>query len=52
MEGHEHSEHAADKSNFCRLEWIAWAIEVARRRKDGEKRGSAPARTLLDSEED
>jgi hypothetical protein len=52
MEGHDHSEHAADKSNICRLEWIAWAIEAARRHKDDERRTPTPSRTLLETEDD
>jgi hypothetical protein len=36
MEAKDHGEHAADKSNICRLEWIAWAIAAARRHKDEE----------------
>lgn len=52
MEANNHGNHAADKSNLCRLEWIAWAIEAARRHKEEERHSPTPTRTLLDSEEE
>jgi hypothetical protein len=52
MEANEYGERAADNSNICRLEWIAWAIEAARRHKDEERRNPAPPRALLDTEDD
>lgn len=45
MEANDHSEHSADKSNICRLEWIAWAIDAARRHKEDEQRGAPPTRS-------
>jgi hypothetical protein len=44
MDAKDHGEHASDKNNICRLEWIAWAIEAARRHKEGEHLQPASAR--------
>jgi len=38
MDAKGHGEHFADKNNICRLEWIAAAIEAARRHKHSEQR--------------
>jgi hypothetical protein len=43
MDAKDHSEHAHDKNNICRLEWIAAAIDAARRHKEDEQR-EPPAR--------
>jgi hypothetical protein len=43
MDAKDHSEFSADKNNICRLEWIAAAIEAARRHKQDEQR-DPPAR--------
>jgi hypothetical protein len=39
MDAKDHGENAANASHqnsICRLEWIAWAIEAARRHKESE----------------
>jgi hypothetical protein len=41
MDAKAQGEHA-HKNNICGLEWIAWAIDAARRHKD--ERREAPAR--------
>jgi len=51
MDAKDHGEHAADNSNICRLEWIAWAIEAARRHKD-EDPGSATPRSRNEPEDE
>jgi hypothetical protein len=38
MDAKDHSEFFSDKNNICRLEWIAAAIEAARRHKQDEQR--------------
>ena len=38
MDARDHGEHAADTNGICRLEWIALAIEAARRHKEDEQR--------------
>lgn len=43
MDAKDHSDLSADKNNICRLEWIAAAIEAARRHKQDEQR-EPPAR--------
>lgn len=45
MEANNHSKHSADNSNICRLEWIAWAIDAARRHKEDEQRGVGSTRS-------
>lgn len=40
MDAKDHREPVADKSNICRLEWIAWAIDAARRHKEDEQRAT------------
>jgi hypothetical protein len=37
MDAKDHGEQSVDKNNICRLEWIAWAMEAARRHKETEK---------------
>jgi hypothetical protein len=39
MEATNHGERTTDEHSICRLEWIAWAIEAARRHKEA---GQAP----------
>ena len=34
MEAQDHREQASNGKDICRLEWIAWAIEAARRHKE------------------
>ena len=43
MDAKDHGEQAHDKNNICRLEWIAAAIDAARRHKEDEQR-EPPAR--------
>jgi hypothetical protein len=33
MDAKDHGGHAHDKNSICSLEWIAWAIDAARRHK-------------------
>ena len=42
MEAKDHGEHSPDKNSICSLEWIALAIEAARRHKEDEQRETAP----------
>jgi len=37
MDAKDYGEQTATKSNICSLEWIAWAIEAARRHKEDEQ---------------
>jgi len=41
MDAKDHSGQFHDKNSICRLEWIAAAIEAARRLKKNEQRGPA-----------
>jgi hypothetical protein len=43
MDAKDHSEHLLYKNSICSLEWIAWAIDAARRYKKDEQR-DPPAR--------
>jgi hypothetical protein len=43
MDAKDHVEQSSEKSSICSLEWIAWAIEAARRHKEDEQR-ETPAR--------
>ena len=38
MDAKDHGEHTAESNGICSLEWIAWAIEAARRHKEEEQR--------------
>jgi hypothetical protein len=38
MDAKDHGEHSHDKNDLCRLEWIALAIDAARRHKEMEQR--------------
>jgi hypothetical protein len=42
MDSKDHSEREQSKNNICSLEWIAWAMEAARRHKDAEQLGAPP----------
>jgi hypothetical protein len=42
MDAKDHGEHSPDKNSICSLEWIALAIEAARRHKEDEQRETAP----------
>jgi hypothetical protein len=56
MEAKDRAECAPDNNSICRLEWIAWAMEAARRHKDTEQRSSGSRlseKTIpLDDDED
>jgi hypothetical protein len=43
MDAQDHREHPETEKGICRLEWIAWAIEAARRHKEGEHQPPTPA---------
>lgn len=45
MDAKDHGEQSVDKNSICRLEWIAWAMEAARRHKETEQR-EPPARVV------
>jgi hypothetical protein len=42
MDAKDHSEQALERNGICRLEWIAWAIDAARRHKEDEQRQPEP----------
>jgi hypothetical protein len=54
MDAKDHTERGLDKNSICRLEWIAWAMEAARRHKEAEHLGLVPLQqsdqTLPDDE--
>ncbi|MEO8465851.1 MAG: hypothetical protein ABI640_10970 [Gammaproteobacteria bacterium] len=37
MDAKDHRDQPDTEKGICRLEWIAWAIEAARRHKEGEQ---------------
>jgi hypothetical protein len=37
MDAKDHRDLPETENGICRLEWIAWAIEAARRHKEGEQ---------------
>ena len=39
MDSKDHHEREPNKNNICSLEWIAWAIDAARRHKEAEPLG-------------
>ena len=39
MDGKDRVEQAPHENNICSLEWIAWAMEAARRHKEAEHFG-------------
>ena len=41
MDAQDRTERELDKNTICRLEWIAWAMEAARRHKEAEQLGVA-----------
>jgi hypothetical protein len=52
MDAKDHDEQT-DTNGICRLEWIAWAIDAARRHKEEEQRdGTAPRRVTAPFEID
>ena len=44
MDAKDYGEQASDTNGFCRLEWIALAIDAARRHKEHEHRDVVPRR--------
>ena len=42
MDGKDRVERAPTKNNICSLEWIAWAMEAARRHMEAENLGEPP----------
>jgi hypothetical protein len=46
MDAKDHREQPSSQNNICRLEWIAWAIEAARRHKEDERSRIDPVRTV------
>jgi hypothetical protein len=42
MDAKDHGQPAAGENGICRLEWIAWAIDAARRHKEDEQRPQPP----------
>jgi hypothetical protein len=53
MDAKDHGEQSSDTNGICRLEWIAWAIDAARRHKEDEQRdGPEPSRVTAPFEID
>lgn len=52
MDGKDRVERAPGKNNICSLEWIAWAMEAARRHKEAEHLADPPQDDLVHAEED
>jgi hypothetical protein len=42
MDAKDHTERELHENTICRLEWIAWAMDAARRHKEAEHLGVAP----------
>jgi hypothetical protein len=42
MDAKDHGEHSYEKNSICSLEWIALAIDAARRHKEDEQRDAPP----------
>jgi hypothetical protein len=54
MDAKDHTERQLHENTICRLEWIAWAMDAARRHKEAEHLGLAPQqsdRTLADDDD-
>jgi hypothetical protein len=43
MDAKDHVERDSHESSICRLEWIAWAMDAARRYKEAEHLGVEPS---------
>jgi hypothetical protein len=43
MDAKDHVERDSPENSICRLEWIAWAMDAARRYKEAEQFGIAPS---------
>jgi hypothetical protein len=41
MDAKDHTERELANNSICRLEWIAWAMDAARRHKEAEHLGLA-----------
>ena len=41
MDAKDHTERELANNSICRLEWIAWAMDAARRHKESEHLGLA-----------
>jgi hypothetical protein len=52
MDGKDHDERAPSENSICSLEWIAWAMEAARRHKEAEQLGDPPQHDTDVGEED
>jgi hypothetical protein len=52
MDGKDRVARAPDKNGICSLEWIAWAMEAARRHKEAEQLGDPPQDDTVVGEED
>ena len=52
MDAKDHTERELAENSICRLEWIAWAMEAARRHKEAEQLGAPQDddRTLPDED--
>lgn len=50
MDSTDQDEREHSKNTICRLEWIAWAMEAARRYKEGEQPDPPPQDKQVDSE--
>jgi hypothetical protein len=54
MDAKDRTERELDHNSICRLEWIAWAMEAARRHKEAEHLAPSPqadVRTLDDDDD-
>ena len=52
MDGKDRVERASSQNSICSLEWIAWAMEAARRHKEAEHLGNPPQDDTDVGEED
>jgi hypothetical protein len=43
MDAKDHVERDSHENSICRLEWIAWAMDAARRYKEAEHLGIEPS---------
>ncbi len=42
MDAKDYRDQPGTQNGICRLEWIAWAIEAARRHKESEHQRTVP----------
>jgi hypothetical protein len=52
MDGKDRAEPATGQNSICSLEWIAWAMEAARRHMEDEQLGEPPEDDTHVGEED